>query len=296
MGTPQMGYGTGFAPPTATSTASDAEGVGFLKIGSGLGVVLQALIWIGFAIFYLIFTALNSATNSLATTGSSTIPSWITVNTFYLAVGLIAGGLILGVVSFILFYLGFRAIRRADPSFGAPTTLMIIGLVGYLMIAIGIVVIVGAIVSAINAAAAGGISSGSAGVALSAILGGLGLIGLGGILGLVGVIGLVLGNWRAGSRYNETPAKIGAILSIPPFVSIVGYVLLLVGYVRAGSKIRSGWAPASRMPPMQPPAYYAPPGPPRLLSNGVSRPPNFGSGDPNPFLLLLGARHPVRGC
>lgn len=262
MATPQMGYGTPSTAPTTATAASDVEGVGYLKIGSGLGVLLQALIWTGFAIFYLIFNALNNAAGSLGSTGTSTLPSWITVNTFYIAVGAIAGGLFLGIVSFILFFLGFRAIRRGDPSFGAPTTLMIIGLIGYLMIAIGIVVIVGAIVSAINTAASGGLSSGSGGVAIGAILGGLGLVGLGGLLGLVGVIGLVLGNWRAGSRYNESPVRIGAILSILPFISIVGYVLLLFGYVRAGSKLRGGWSPPSSMPPMQPPAYYAPPVPP----------------------------------
>lgn len=267
MATPQMGYGTAYASP---NTGSDAQGVGYLKIASGLGVLLQALIWAGFAIFYLIYNAVNNAAPSLTSTGTSTLPSWITANTLYIAVGAIAGGLILGVVSFIFFYLGFRAIRRADPSFGAPTILMIIGMIGYLMIALGVIVIVGAVLSAVNAAVAGGITTTGANIAIGAIIGGIALIGLGGILGLVGVIGLVLGNWRAGSRYSETPTKIGAILSILPFISIVGYVLLLVGYVRAGSKLRSGWAPPSSMPPMQPPAYYSqptapmpPPPPPR---------------------------------
>ena len=261
MATAPPGNFAGYAQPsTAMNTQSDLEGVGHLKIGSGLGVLVQALFWIGFAIFYLIFNALQSASSSLGTTGSSTLPSWITVNTFYIAVAGIAAGLFLGIVSFIFFFLGFRAIRRGDPSFGAPTTLMIIGLIGYLMAAIGVVVIVGAIVSAINSAAAGMISSGSASVDLGAIIGGIGLIGLGGILSLIGVIGLVLGNWRAGSRYGESTAKIGAILSIIPFISIVGYVLLLVGYVRAGSKLRSGWAPSQPMGQMAGPGYYPPPG------------------------------------
>jgi len=263
------------APSTSEISRSDVEGVGNLKVGALLGLLTQIMFWVGFAIFYAIFNALRASgpLNGMGT--GPTIPSWITVNTFYLAVGLLAGGLVIGMISYIFYYLGFRAIRRGDPEFGAPTTLMLIGLISYLMTALGIVVIIGTIVSAINSAAAGTVTPGAVSLDLSAILGGLALIGLGAILALIGVVGLVLGNWRCGSRYEESMLKAGAILTIIPFVSIVGYVLLLVGYVKAGSKLRTGWAPPSSIrgvgysgssypsPYGAPaPSWHAPPPPP----------------------------------
>ena len=260
----------GSSPPgLATSnkpiSQSDADGVAHLTIGSILGLVVQALIWVGVLLIYEIVTALTNATNSLGV-GSTALPGWITLNTLYAVAGLLAGGLLLGIVSYVFFYLGFRSIKRGASDFGAPTTLVLIGLIGYLMTAIGLLVIIGTVASAISSTIAGTVTAGSASLDISAIFGGIALIGLGAILSLVGVIGLILGNWRTGTRYGQGMLKAGAILTIIPFVSIVGYVLLLVGYLKAGSMIRSGWTPPSaggvmmgapnanwQAPPMAPP-------------------------------------------
>ncbi len=246
------------ATPPRASSPSDVEGVSHLKVGAILGIVVQAAFWVGFLVFYLIYNALSSTVSPYGTT--STIPSWITPNTFYLAVALLAGGLVLGIVSYIFFFLGFRAVKRGAPDFGAPTTMMIVGLVGYLLAVIGIVVIIGTIVSAINSATAGTITQGSAAIDISALIGGLALIGLGALLGLIGVIGLVLGNWRAGNRYGESTLKVGSILTILPYVSIVGYILLLVGYSKAGTKLRTSGIPSN----MVAGASGAPPAPPSM--------------------------------
>ncbi|MFI5418564.1 MAG: DUF973 family protein, partial [Candidatus Lutacidiplasmatales archaeon] len=241
----------------ATSSPSDLEGVGHLKIGSILGVVEQAMFWIGFAIFWLIFQALSSATPVYG--AAATVPSWVTVSAIEASIGLLILGSVLGIVSYIFFYLGFRAVKRGAQDFGAPTTLVLIGLIGFAMIALGFIVIIGTLISAINNLNTGTLSSGSAAVDLSALLGGVASIGLGSILALIGVIGMVLGNWRAGKRYGESTLKIGSILTIVPFVSIVGYILLLLGYVKAGSKLQSGWVPTSgMMMPGQPVAYGYP--------------------------------------
>ena len=251
----------------AAASRSDIEGVDNLKIASLLGLLVQAMLWIGAGIFYLIFNALSSTATTFGTS-TTTLPSWITVNTVYLALGLLAGGLVIGIVSYIFYYLGFRAIKRGAPDFGAPTTLVLIGLVGFLMIAIGIFLIVGAIVSAINDVANGTVGSGTAAISLSAIIGGGALAAFGAILALIGVIGLILGNYRAGNRYGQSTLKIGAILTILPYVSIVGYVLLLVGYMQAGKKLQSGWAPPVMTAMYAPPAgappqnWQSPPPPP----------------------------------
>jgi Protein of unknown function (DUF973) len=252
---PAQGSVPPYAVPTAaTPSHSDLDGVGNLTVASLLGLLVQALIWIGVAIFDLLYSAISNST-VIAGTGGTTLPGWVSVNTLYIAVGLTAGGLVLGIVSYIFFYLGFRAIKRGAPDFGAPTTMVLVGLIGFLMIVLGLGIIIGTFVSAINSA-----SSSGASLDLGALFGGIALIGLGGLLALVGVIGLVLGNWRAGTRYQETTIKVGGILTIIPYLSIVGYVLLVVGYMKAGSKLKSGWAPPAMAisAPMMTPGYPAP--------------------------------------
>jgi len=262
--------------PAAAGSRSDIAGVDHLRIAALLGFLVQAMLWAGFLVFYLIYAALTSATTTFGTSPTATtIPSWITPNTLWLAAGLLAGGLVIGIISYIFFFLGFREVKRGAPDFGAPTTLVLIGLIGFAMMAIGIVLIVGTVLSAINAAAAGTITAGGASLSLGALLGGFALIGLGAILALIGVIGLILGNWRAGVRYGESTLKIGSILTILPYVSIVGYILLLVGYSGAAKKLRTGWVPAG---PATPPAYYAPPPGPASPPWQSPPPPPPGSG------------------
>jgi len=249
---PQGSYAAYGTPQPGSGFPADKEGVTHLRIASLLGMITQLLFWIGTAIFYLIFTGIQNSTTSITGTSTS-IPSWITPGTVYAAIGLMAGGLVIGIIVFVFFYLGFRAIKRGSSDFGAPTTLMLIGLIGFLLVVVGLVVIIGTFISAVNSA-----SSGSASIDLGALLGGIAAIGFGALLSLIGVIGLVLGNWRAGKRYDESTIRIGAILSILPYLSIVGYILLFVGYMHAGSKLNSGFIPGG-MGQMPPPGYYAPP-------------------------------------
>jgi hypothetical protein len=254
----------GVAPPivpssTASVSQTDIDGVSQLTIGSILGLIVQALTWIGFALVYLIFRAATTVVSGAG--GVSSLPGWITVNTVYLAVGMLGGGLVLGIVAYIFFYLGFRAVKRGAPDFGAPTTLVAIGLIGYLLTAIGLFVIVGTIATAVSSAAA---NPGTASLDVGAIFGGIALIGLGAILSLIGVIGLILGNWRAGTRYEQSTLKAGAIITIVPFVSIVGYLLLVIGYVQASGRLKKGWSPRPAYAgnvypaPMYPPSPMAP--------------------------------------
>ncbi len=248
---------------------SDIEGVGNLKVASLLGLIVQTMIWVGFAIFFLIYSALVNNSTVLGAGTPATIPGWITPNTLYIAVGMLAGGFVIGIISYIFFFLGFRAVKRGAPDFGAPTTLVMIGLFGFIMDALGLIIIVGTIVSAINNATSGALNQGNASLDISAIFGGIALIGLGSILALVGVIGLILGNWRAGARYGQSTLKIGAILTIIPYVSLVGYILLLVGYVQAGKKLQSGWIPMGMgAAPMMAPGYGMPPAAPGAPAAG----------------------------
>jgi hypothetical protein len=267
MAYPQSsGTGTPYAQPmSGSSSQSDVVGIGNLKVGALLGILFQLMVWIGVFIFYSVYSAVNTAT--VVPGQATSLPGWITVNTLYAGVGLLMLGFVLGIVTYIFFFLGFREVKRGAPDFGAPTTLMVIGLIGFIMILAGVGLFIGALVDAINNAANAATTSTNVGVDVGALLGGLALVGLGALLALIGVIGMVLGNWRAGTRYDESMLKIGGILTILPYVSIIGYILLLVGYQRAGNKLKSGWAPAGMggytMPPPAPGQWQQPPPPPQ---------------------------------
>jgi hypothetical protein len=250
------------------------DGVGTLKVGSIMGVINQALFWGGLLLFILVFEALTSAT----TTGTSVVyPGWITVNTIYIMLGMILGGAAISIICYIFFFLGFRKVKQVAPEFGSVVILMIIGLIGFIMIVGGFGLIIGTLVNAIANA------SSSTTVSLGALLAGVALIGFGGLLSFIGAIGMCLGNWRAGKRYDESMTKIGGILVILPFVSIIGYVLCLVGYSAAGKKLAQGWQPAS---PYMAPAMMAQGGYPPMA--GQPQPgyyqgaPAAGYGQPSP--------------
>ncbi len=221
--------------PTQSASSPDRDGVGTLKIASLLGLIDQAMFWIGFLMFYLIVTAVSAYSP-----GVTAYPGWITVNTVYASVGLLIGGAVVGLISYIFYYLGFRKLKQAAPELGTPATLSLIGLIGFLMIAGGIGLFLGVLVSAISSPPT---TAASAGGTIAGLLGALALLGIGGILGFIGVIGVVLGNWRAGKRYQESMIKVGGILQIFPYVSIVGFILCLVGYIKADKKLESGWMP-----------------------------------------------------
>jgi hypothetical protein len=236
----------------------EREGVETLKIASLIGVVYQALFWVGILLFDLIFNAVSGCTP--ATGALCSYPGYVSVDGLYAGVGLLIAGAVVGVVCWIFYYLGFRKIRQAAADFGAPTTLVLVGLIGLLMVAGGIALFVGAIATVI--ACAPSATTSCAGVALGSLLGGLALVGLGALLALIGVIGVLLGNWRAGTRYNDSMVKIGGILQILPFLSIVGFVLCLVGYSSISKKLASGWTPATVTVTIpNPAAQYSPPAP-----------------------------------
>jgi hypothetical protein len=167
----------------------------------------------------------------------------LTIGAIELLVGLVVAGSVLQVVSFGLYTSAFGLLRRVDLRFRVPRILTIVGLVGFVMILLGTGLILGFIFQAVSCAASGAASSC---LDPSLLLGASGLILLGSILGLVGWIGLLVGIFRAGSRYESSLLKVGAILMIIPLVNIVAPVLIFVAFrgIPARFDLRAGEPPA----------------------------------------------------
>ena len=72
----------------------------------------------------------------------------------------------------------------------------------------------------------------------------LGVIAIVGIIGFICEIGVLIGQWRVGSEYNSDLIHIGVILTIIPFLSVIGSILFLI----ASSTILKSIAPAEEGP------------------------------------------------
>ena len=136
---------------------------------------------------------------------------------------------------------GFRKLNKVDRgSFSTPSTLMLVMIAGTFVAAAGALLLFNVLSSFVAMASGPPLIVQPAG-ALAAV-GSLFLDSIlaliGGILTLVGLIGgLMLGLWRAGSRYDETLLKLAAIFAIIPFLNIVAPILVIVGAHGAKSRL-----------------------------------------------------------
>ena len=60
------------------------------------------------------------------------------------------------------------------------------------------------------------------------MIGAAGISLLGALLALIGLIGIWLGLWRLGTRYDTVLFKVGMVLSIFPYINLVGYILIII--------------------------------------------------------------------
>ena len=145
--------------------------------------------------------------------------------------GLIAVGGVLTLLELGFYRSGFRTLAEEDPRFRTPATLTIVAMIGYAMLLLGAAVLINDLVQAVNSCS-GGASNGtltSGCLFTGSFWGSLALIGVGAIVALVGFIGLLIGIWRLGDRFDDSLFKVGAVLSIFPFLQIIGAILILVG-------------------------------------------------------------------
>jgi hypothetical protein len=112
--------------------------------------------------------------------------------------------LLMSSIAALFLWRGFQIFARLDnPSFRTPTTLCFVSVFANPIILISYVHY---------------LTSGQA----------LGIIVLGIIFALVGDLGALTGLWRLGKRYGDSRLKASAVIFLIPYVSIIGYVLVLI--------------------------------------------------------------------
>jgi len=190
--------------------APEEEGVRSLRNAALAASVSQVLFVGGAAVLFLSLLSVP-----LAAWGSSVL-SGRELGAF-VALGSAA---ILGGVSSLLYFSGFRKMATSSREFTTPAFLTLVGLLG-----------IGFTVGGLGLYLAGvDLASSAYGLAPVAELFGAPLLLLGAIFAVVGFAGQAVGGWRMGLRYREGSLRAGAILMILP---LVGYGVSFFGYRRA---------------------------------------------------------------
>ena len=215
---------------TAPSSTGDPEQQGLFRVATGAGVgLVAALLAVVIPIAFLLIAAYApGGFFSLHQTG------FIEASAL-----LVLAGAILFVISLFLYRRGFAHLRKVDPRFVAASVLCIIGTLGFLLILIAAIVIVGSansLLSCINGQPTHALSCLRSGEPLGAYTG---LVGF--WLGWLGGVGIVLGLSAGSSRFKTRSMGLGAALYgvlllalVGPFISLVfsfngvEYLLLLI--------------------------------------------------------------------
>ena len=137
-----------------------------------------------------------------------------------LALVLLVAAVVVGTVSFLLYFSGFRKMASSSREFTGPALLTLVGLLGIALTVSGLALFLTGV--ALNASAYA--------LAPVATLFGVPLLLLGIVLALVGLFGQAVGSWRAGLRYQERTLSTGAWLMVIP---LIGDAVSFLGYRRA---------------------------------------------------------------
>ncbi|HTW54986.1 MAG TPA: DUF973 family protein [Thermoplasmata archaeon] len=145
----------------------------------------------------------------------------------------------LTVAEFAFLRIGFSSLVGIVPGESTPAALAVVAAVGFLMLFGGVALLFEAFRRAIQCA--GGVQPIPTSCLVNSTLGGgIALLVLGAIVGLVGYIGVLIGLYRIGDAYRDSTIKVGTILLIFPFISVIGAILI---WYRAGETLRRQGAP-----------------------------------------------------
>jgi len=225
------GHSEGGRPP---DRRADLPALRSIRRAAAFGVVAGVVVLVGLTSALLSADHAGQAVTSGSGLASSGATGGVSLrfsggpSPLWAAVVVIA---VLTVAEIILLRSGYRALSRVSPAFSTPTRLLVPAIAGWVLIAISALLFL-----AIGPGFIGCASVSSclyeAGVDIA-----LGLLGVGGLCALVGIVGMVVGAWRLGNRYGSPLLKVGAVLWIFPYASVVGSLLLLWGTTR---EIRRG--------------------------------------------------------
>jgi hypothetical protein len=181
------------------------------------------------------------ATQLFTVTTNSSGNTTFTANQSNLSIFVIvvAVGVVLTFLELIFFRLAFVDLRPNDPRFTTPATLVLLILVTLPILLLALFGLVSVLEQAISCAGPGNNITSSC-LDVGTLVGIVAVMGITAIILFIGYIGLLIGIWRLGSRYASDGFKVGAVLLIIPVLSVVGTILILLSARKARAQIETG--------------------------------------------------------
>jgi len=213
-----MATSVGPAPPSVPRSKQDETGLFRIATGAGIGFG-AAILAVVIPISFLLIASYDPG-------GFLTLHQ----STFVSATGiLILAGAILFLLSLFVYRRGFALLRRVDGRFTVASILCLIGSVGFLLLLIAVIVILGSsssLLSCINGHPTHALTCLRSGEPLGAYTG---LVGF--WLGWLGGVGIVLGLSAASSRFKTGEIGLGATFYVILLLILVGpFVVLVVSF------------------------------------------------------------------
>lgn len=218
---PERGGRVGGREARATSSTSipqseeDRTGVDRIALGAGVGLA-AALLAIVFPVSFLLIASYDPS-------GFLSLEQ----SAFLDATGLLLlAGALLFVLSFIFYRNAFAHLRKVDRRFVVASVLCLIGTIGFLLVLVAAIVIVGSsssLLSCINGQPSHALSCLRSGEPLGAYTGLAGFW-----LGWLGGVGIVLGLSAGSSRFRTREIGLGAALYAFLLLALLGPFLSLV--------------------------------------------------------------------
>jgi hypothetical protein len=238
--TPSASSSGGTAP--SSTSGYELSGASRIKWGALLGIFGLVL-----AVGGILIVLFDVGLGVTSVTASSYVSL---LRTILLAVVLVLVGVFVAFLSFIVYTAGFASLRKADRRFRTPMVLCVIGILGLALIG-GFVIFYAAAINSAIACPSTNSTCQNAATSISHVEVVLGYIG--GFLGFIGLIGTILGLYRFGARYSSSIAKVGAILYIIPFLSVLAPILVFVGAYQVQKRLSQPAMVAPGIPPFAPP-------------------------------------------
>ncbi len=150
----------------------------------------------------------------------------------------VAGGIVIGLATLLLFRRAFRGISGVDGAFSTPATFALVAIVGLVLVFLGFTFFLDGLYSAVSCSGTGQPITGPC-LFNAPFWGGIALLFIGAIAALAGYIGVLLGIWRLGTHFHDSLFKAGAILLIFPYVNLVAALLIVFAAYKARQRIEA---------------------------------------------------------
>ena len=216
------------------------------QVSSLSRVALAAILVLVGQMWGIVVLAITNISGLISVTTSSS-GAKISLPSPWLWVAYLLGGAVVALTEILLFWAAFRGLAREDRSFSTPASLAVVAFVGVVLALTGLGVFLKALYDAV-ACAGTGVPIPSSCLTTGTFWAGVALLGIGALLAVIGYVGVLVGIWRLGTRYVDSLFKVGAVLLIFPYLNLIGGVMILVAARKARGKVEGpeSWTLLSR--------------------------------------------------